>query len=206
MTTNGMLPVSKWEITENGIFHFCRNSEISESAISRADCLVINCTWKRNLQVPCSLVKVNTGCSNGCMSRRMRSGVCIQRDKTYIYFRLIRFCIFLFVGFPFPGIASDSTPPLVAERSEMAESPELVIAKGFKVEKLYTVPSEQGSWISLAVDPSGRLIASAQSGLLYRITLGKGLEVPLVEPIRAFVKDKSGKEVGKPVGSAQGLL
>ena len=41
---------------------------------------------------------------------------------------------------------------------------------GFKVERLYSVPTEQGSWVSMCVDPKGRLIASDQYGKLYRIT------------------------------------
>ena len=41
---------------------------------------------------------------------------------------------------------------------------------GFEVELLYEVPSEtQGSWVSLTVDPKGRLIACDQYGGLYRI-------------------------------------
>ena len=45
------------------------------------------------------------------------------------------------------------------------------VAPGFKVELLYTVPkAEQGSWVSLAVDPKGRLTAGDQYGALYRIT------------------------------------
>ena len=47
----------------------------------------------------------------------------------------------------------------------------LQVAPGFKVELLYTVPkAEQGSWVSLAVDPKGRLIAGDQYGGLYRIS------------------------------------
>jgi putative heme-binding domain-containing protein len=43
---------------------------------------------------------------------------------------------------------------------------------GFKVELLYTVPkSEQGSWVALAVDPQGRLLASNQNGGIYRVTI-----------------------------------
>lgn len=42
--------------------------------------------------------------------------------------------------------------------------------EGFKVELVYEVPSEtQGSWVSLTVDPKGRLIACDQYGGLYRI-------------------------------------
>ncbi|MEO6809396.1 MAG: hypothetical protein ABI353_09840, partial [Isosphaeraceae bacterium] len=47
----------------------------------------------------------------------------------------------------------------------------LKVAKGFKVELLYTVPKEsQGSWVSMTVDPKGRLIVSDQYGKLYRVT------------------------------------
>ncbi len=45
------------------------------------------------------------------------------------------------------------------------------IAKGFKVELLYSVPKEQeGSWVSMTQDDQGRLICSDQYGALYRIT------------------------------------
>ena len=43
--------------------------------------------------------------------------------------------------------------------------------KGFKAELIYAVPREtEGSWVSLTVDPKGRLIASDQYGKLFRIT------------------------------------
>ncbi|MBH55862.1 MAG: heme-binding protein [Planctomycetaceae bacterium] len=47
------------------------------------------------------------------------------------------------------------------------------LPEGFQVEELYTVPKgEQGSWVSIAFDNKGRLIASDQGGKgLYRITL-----------------------------------
>jgi len=43
--------------------------------------------------------------------------------------------------------------------------------EGFKVDQIYTVPkNEQGSWVSLTVDPKGHLIAADQGGKgLYRI-------------------------------------
>jgi putative heme-binding domain-containing protein len=46
------------------------------------------------------------------------------------------------------------------------------VARDFKVELLYTVPRDsQGSWVSMCVDPDGRLIASDQNGAgLFRIT------------------------------------
>ena len=47
----------------------------------------------------------------------------------------------------------------------------LKVAKGFKVELLYTVPKgDQGSWVSMCTDPKGRLIVSDQYGKLYRLT------------------------------------
>lgn len=73
----------------------------------------------------------------------------------------------------------------------------LKVAPDFKVELLYTVPKEQeGSWVSLCVDPKGRLIVSDQYGSLYRLTpppLGTstGLQVEKLEV---------------PIGQAQGLL
>ncbi|NND96158.1 MAG: c-type cytochrome [Pirellulaceae bacterium] len=50
---------------------------------------------------------------------------------------------------------------------------------GFEVELLYEVPGEQqGSWVSLTVDPKGRLIACDQDGGLYRIDVsGKKAKV-----------------------------
>jgi putative heme-binding domain-containing protein len=45
------------------------------------------------------------------------------------------------------------------------------VKKDFRVELVYSVPrTTQGSWVSMTVDPKGRLITSDQSGKLYRIT------------------------------------
>ena len=72
------------------------------------------------------------------------------------------------------------------------------VPDGFKVELLYSVPSdEQGSWVSLATDPKGRLIASDQYGKLYRITpaeIGGNAGTTKVEPLSV------------DIGMAQGLL
>src|SRR5262249_1591497 len=57
------------------------------------------------------------------------------------------------------------------------------VAKGFKVELLYSVPKEtQGSWVNMCVDDKGRLIVSDQYGALYRITpppIGRQGEIKL---------------------------
>jgi putative heme-binding domain-containing protein len=70
--------------------------------------------------------------------------------------------------------------------------------KGFEVELVYAVPREdQGSWVSLTIDPKGRLIASDQYGKLYRITpspVGGASAETVVEPIAV------------DIGEAQGLL
>src|SRR5262249_48675415 len=61
------------------------------------------------------------------------------------------------------------------------------VKKDFKVELLYSVPKDtQGSWVSMCVDPKGRLITSDQYGKLYRITpppLGGNAESTRVEQL-----------------------
>ena len=83
--------------------------------------------------------------------------------------------------------------PAVATPAE-----KIKVVKDFKVERLYSVPkSQQGSWVSMCVDPKGRLIVSDQYGGLYRITpppTGGPTAATKVEPIDA------------PIGEAQGLL
>ena len=68
------------------------------------------------------------------------------------------------------------------------------IADGFKVDLLYSVPTDQGSWVSLTHDDKGRLITSDQYGKLYRVSLpanGKKLQV---------------ENIDVEIGMAQGLL
>jgi len=40
---------------------------------------------------------------------------------------------------------------------------------GFKLEQLYQIPPEQGSWVAMTVDGRGRLICSDQYGKIYRV-------------------------------------
>lgn len=74
---------------------------------------------------------------------------------------------------------------------------EIIALPGFKVELLYTVPKlEQGSWVSMTVDPKGRLIVCDQYGYLYRIAVpppGSG-DPPQVEQLPV------------QIGGAHGLL
>lgn len=79
-----------------------------------------------------------------------------------------------------------------ASPSQATDVNALNVPDGFRVELIYSVPKEkQGSWVSMAVDPKGRLIVSDQYGGLYRITLN---EEPLVEALNI------------KLGQAQGLL
>lgn len=85
--------------------------------------------------------------------------------------------------------------------NEAAPGSTFSVADGFKVERIYSVPSEtQGSWVSMTVDEFGRLITSDQYGKLYRVTPPSisGNET-VVEPIEVTYQDE-------PIGRAQGLL
>lgn len=91
----------------------------------------------------------------------------------------------------FPAITFAAKEPLATS----AES--LKVMKGFRVERLYTVPREQqGSWVNMCVDPKGRLIVCDQNGGLFRVTppaIGQ-TGAPKIEPIPV------------PLGEAQGLV
>jgi putative heme-binding domain-containing protein len=59
----------------------------------------------------------------------------------------------------------------------------IVALPDFIVEKVYSVPKDQGSWVSLCVDPKGRFYACDQADAgLFRLTL-RGEQPPLVEKI-----------------------
>lgn len=69
------------------------------------------------------------------------------------------------------------------------------VPEGFEVEMLYEVPqASEGSWVSLTVDPQGRLLTCDQYGGLFRITLASGDQPLKVEQVKA------------DIGMAQGLL
>lgn len=71
------------------------------------------------------------------------------------------------------------------------------VPKGFKVELLYTVPkTEQGSWVSLTVDPKGNIIAGDQYGGLYKITVP-----PVSSGDKAVIES-----IPSTIGGAHGLL
>lgn len=93
---------------------------------------------------------------------------------------------------------ADATPqgkgsPITATKPETMK-----VAKGFKVELLYTVPKDtEGSWVNLCVDPQGRLYTSDQYGPLFRIT---------PPPIGGSANDTKVEKVPLSIGEAQGMV
>lgn len=87
----------------------------------------------------------------------------------------------------------------------------LKLLPGFKVEHLYS-PSEheQGSWVSMAFDDRGRLIASDQYGALYRMAVAPiGTDsLTKIEKLRIGVLNAEMADTSRKVdmGFAQGLL
>ena len=45
------------------------------------------------------------------------------------------------------------------------------VAPGFKLERIYRIPADRGSWVAMTVDGTGRLLCSDQYGKIYRVTL-----------------------------------
>jgi putative heme-binding domain-containing protein len=90
-------------------------------------------------------------------------------------------------------------------RPDDSKADKLKLQPGFKAEHLYS-PSEngQGSWVAMAFDDKGRMIASDQYGALYRITIpaiGSASVTPKVEKLK--IGDGS---LSQSMGTAHGLL
>ena len=88
--------------------------------------------------------------------------------------------VVLSVSWPEPALSQKKSgkkgADAVAAGKELSATPvtHIKVKKDFKVELLYSVPARQGSWVSLTVDPKGRLITSDQYGKLYRVTPPRG--------------------------------
>lgn len=68
------------------------------------------------------------------------------------------------------------------------------VAPGFKLERLYRVPGNQGSWVAMTVDGKGKLLCSDQYGKIYRINVGDEATATTAEPLDI------------PIQGAHGLL
>jgi putative heme-binding domain-containing protein len=74
---------------------------------------------------------------------------------------------------------------------------QLKVAKGFRVELLYSVPRDvEGSWVNMCVLPDGRLIVSDQYGGLFRVT----------PPKLGSTDATKIEKLDVDIGEAQGLL
>jgi putative heme-binding domain-containing protein len=117
-----------------------------------------------------------------------------------------------------PEAAAETAPAAPSQKPVDPKVAKLKLPDGFHAEHLYS-PSEnkQGSWVSMAFDNKGRMIASDQYGFLYRLTLPpigsdakptvEKLNVPLDASAPADASqpaDPSKPKVG--MGYAQGLL
>ncbi len=77
---------------------------------------------------------------------------------------------------------------------------EIAVPPGFEVELVYPVPLDsQGSWVSLAVDPAGRLYAGDQYGGIFRIE-------PAAPGTPRETRETRVTPLELPLGEAHGLL
>ena len=82
--------------------------------------------------------------------------------------------------------------------SKSLDAKNIIAPPGFVVDKIYDVPQDQGSWVSLTTDPQGRIYACDQGGAgLYRVTI-RDRQQPLIEKVSVGDLSK--------LSGAQGLL
>src|SRR3954466_5409091 len=112
--------------------------------------------------------------------------------------RLLPLCAVLALALPALAGEVVATEKPVVMPANTGKPDAFTTLPGFQVERIYSVPKEKyGSWVSLTVDPKGRLIASDQEKKgLYRITPGK---VGTDEPATVEKLDIN-------ITSAQGML
>ena len=95
-----------------------------------------------------------------------------------------------------PSACAQVAGPNESEGNTATPINRISAAEGFKVELLYSVPSEkQGSWVNLCTDPKGRILVSDQFGGLYRITppaAGKPLDAATIEEVPAKIRAING--------------
>lgn len=88
-------------------------------------------------------------------------------------------------------VASGPAPPATP-------ADKLKALQGFRVELVHAVPRDrEGSWVSMTIDPKGRLIVSDQYGKLYRVTPA---------PLGGNPDETKVEAIDVPIGEAHGLL
>ncbi len=99
--------------------------------------------------------------------------------------------------FALSPVVTPAQPPKKAVEPPATDPATMKVAKGFKVELLFSVPKdEMGSWVCMCVDPKGRLIVSDQYGALYRVAV----------PAPGAKGEAAIEKIPAQIGSAQGLL
>ncbi len=92
-----------------------------------------------------------------------------------------------------PSTAPESEPEL----GHALDASEITVPAGFRVELVHEVPrASEGSWVTMAEDPRGRIYVSDQHGRLFRVTpprIGADASTTRVEPVAV------------DIGSAHGL-
>lgn len=101
----------------------------------------------------------------------------------------------------------DTPPPEDGRPPQATKVEQIKVLKDFRVELLYSVPRAEGSWVSMCLDPQGRLIVSDQGGAgLFRVTppaIGQTTALK-VEPIKLTYTWPDGMEGN--FSGAQGML
>jgi len=105
----------------------------------------------------------------------------------------VRYChLIVIVGVLAGWLGGD----LVAAEPTATPVSNIKVKDGFKVELLYSVPSEdQGSWVNLCTDNKGRILVSDQFGGMYRITppaTDKPLDPTTIEKVPAEIRAVNG--------------
>jgi putative heme-binding domain-containing protein len=120
-------------------------------------------------------------------SAPMKKKLLIQPGRLWIWLTSL-----LILGVCYLPAAQKAKPARPVGNATPAE--QLVVLPGFTVELLRSAETNEGSWISMAVDPKGRLIISPQQDArpLLRLTLTKAGQVAKVETIPAPVKQAMG--------------
>ncbi|MBX3422909.1 MAG: c-type cytochrome [Pirellulaceae bacterium] len=86
---------------------------------------------------------------------------CVSRDLSRMFKKLLDLTAIGLCSTLLVAQEAQATAPLAAEY-QPHDAEQAKVPAGFKIEKIFEVPRSMGSWVSLAVDPQGRIIACDQ--------------------------------------------